>query len=163
MKNKITMAAAVVFIIGAGVFCVHTLRKAGIIGRPSASRENRQEYEKRKPQGYTYHWTKRKVYEAEKVSGAYMYPGWEFIPTTKTKKELEYFANDVLRNNTDRMVVLVIDETKVDPKMKFPKPQGPNAVSGPEIHGVLNLDAVVQVVPLERDNTGRYVLPEDTK
>ena len=116
----------------------------------------------REPEGYTYHWTRKSVYEEQRTSGEYRYPDSVMIPTTKTKENLVYYANQILADETQPIVVLVIDETKVRADMRFfSDPDGRDADADPVIYGKLNLDAVAQVVNFKRGEDGEYALPPD--
>jgi uncharacterized protein (DUF952 family) len=63
-------------------------------------------------------------------------------------------ANRFYREQTD-LVLLTIDEQRVRPEIRYEAAPG-SAEPFPHIHGPLNLDAVVEVVPFERGPDGTF-------
>ena len=71
-----------------------------------------------------------------------------------TAQQVAPVANAVYKADSN-LVVLVIDADKVGPEIRY------EHVSGwedpfPHIYGPLNVEAVVNVVPLDRDRSGRF-------
>lgn len=73
-------------------------------------------------------------------------------------------ANAFYRGQSD-LVLLVIDETQVEPEIRWEAPAGPPADGVslsdlfPHVYGALNLDAVLQVVDFKPDGAGTFSLP----
>ncbi len=61
--------------------------------------------------------------------------------------------------DADDLVVLVIDSAKLAAPVRYEAP-GPGAPSYPHIYGPVPIAAVDEVIPVTRDATGRFVLPE---
>lgn len=62
--------------------------------------------------------------------------------------------------NSDEMVLLLLDESRIDPPVRY-ETTGENASSAyPHVYGPLTLDAVVESFPFVQDETG-FRLPED--
>jgi uncharacterized protein (DUF952 family) len=59
-------------------------------------------------------------------------------------------------------VLLAIDSGKLTAPVRFEpgEPGKPGAEEFPHIYGPIPVDAVVNVIPVTRDNGGRMVLPE---
>lgn len=63
------------------------------------------------------------------------------------------------------LVLLVIDEARVQAEVRWEAPAGEPAAGisaadlFPHIYGPLNLDAVMRVVDLKADSGGKFVLP----
>jgi uncharacterized protein (DUF952 family) len=82
-----------------------------------------------------------------------------------TETQVVHVANAFYRNQTD-LVLLVIDETKLKPALKWEAPAGPPAAgisesdSFPHVFGPINLDAVASVLDLTADPaSGAFSLP----
>ena len=57
------------------------------------------------------------------------------------------------------LVVLVIDSTRVAAPVRYESPE-PGAEAYPHIYGPLAIDAVTAVLPVSRDDNGRFILPD---
>ena len=82
-----------------------------------------------------------------------------------TGQQVLHVANAFYRGKTD-LVLLVINETKLKPELKWEAPSGPPAPgisesdSFPHIFGPINLDAVASVVNFRADPaSGTFSLP----
>lgn len=64
------------------------------------------------------------------------------------------------RNN---LVLLLIDEDKVQASIKHEGALSGRAGTFPHIYGPLNIDAVYSVVPLEKDKDGVFMAPKELK
>jgi len=62
-------------------------------------------------------------------------------------------------HDADDLVVLVIDEARVPAPVRF-EAAAPGVEDYPHIYGPLPVSAVTEVIPVSRDETGRFVLPE---
>lgn len=64
------------------------------------------------------------------------------------------------------LVLLVIDPTRLQSKLKWEPPAEPEPTHAgeddlfPHIYGPLNLDAVLDVLPFEPGKDGKFILPE---
>jgi uncharacterized protein (DUF952 family) len=61
--------------------------------------------------------------------------------------------------DADDLVVLVIDETRLTGPVRYERP-APGADAFPHIYGPVPVGAVTSVIPVSRDASGRFVLPE---
>lgn len=113
-----------------------------------------------------YHITSRAEWEQAQSRGDYRAPSLEsdgFIHSS-TAKQVVHVANAFYRGQGS-LVLLVVDETRVRPEVKWEAPAGPPAKgiaesdNFPHIYGALNLGAVVQVLELEPDPSGAFSLP----
>lgn len=82
-----------------------------------------------------------------------------------TEKQALHVANAFYRGRTD-LVLLVVDEGKLKPELKWEPPAGPpadnisEADKFPHLYGPLNLDAVASVLDFQPDSTtGTFTLP----
>jgi len=79
-------------------------------------------------------------------------------------KQVIPVANAFYRGQNDLML-LVIDETRIVPEVRWEAPAGPPADGVtlsdlfPHVYGALNLDAVLQVVDFTPDVAGTFSLP----
>lgn len=71
--------------------------------------------------------------------------------------QLRAVAEAVYGDATVDLVVLVIDPERVGSPVRFEAPE-PGAEEYPHLYGPLPVDAVVQVLPVGRDATGRLLL-----
>jgi uncharacterized protein (DUF952 family) len=62
----------------------------------------------------------------------------------------------------DDLVVLVIDETRLSAPVRYERPAS-GAEEFPHIYGPVPVDAVTSVVPVTRDASGSFVLPEASR
>ncbi len=83
-----------------------------------------------------------------------------------TDKQAVNVANAFYRGRTD-LILLVVDETKLDAELKWEAPAGPPAekVSEadlfPHLYGPLNLNAIASVFDFQPDPvTGKFTLPK---
>lgn len=112
------------------------------------------------------HITSAAEWKDAQARGSYVAPSLEiegFIHCS-TDKQVTQVANAFYRGKTD-LVLLVIDEGRLAPELKWEAPAGApaqgisQADKFPHIYGPLNLDAVVQVVALTADEHGIFSLP----
>ncbi|BCJ48246.1 hypothetical protein GCM10010168_26060 [Actinoplanes ianthinogenes] len=73
--------------------------------------------------------------------------------------QLRGVAEFVYRDATEDLVVLVIDSERLDAPVKY-EAMEPGADEFPHIYGPVPASAVSRVVPVERDDQGRMLLPE---
>lgn len=63
---------------------------------------------------------------------------------------------------TDGMLILCIDTGKVQPEIKWEN--GDNSgTSYPHIYGLLNMDAIVEVLPYLKDSIGNWIVNDELK
>lgn len=113
------------------------------------------------------HITSRKEWSDAQTRGEYLAPSLQtegFIHCS-TEKQVLHVANAFYHGKTD-LVLLVIDESKLKPELKWEAPAGPpapgisEADSFPHIFGSINLNAVASVLDLEVDSvSGTFSLP----
>src|SRR5690242_2957406 len=81
-----------------------------------------------------------------------------------TEKQVIHVANAFYRGKND-LVLLLIDESKLKPQLKWEPPAGPPAPgisatdSFPHIFGPINVDAVSSVLDLAPASDGTFILP----
>ena len=75
------------------------------------------------------------------------------------RHQLRPVAEFLYGDAEEELVLLVIDAERLSVPVRFEAPE-PDAEQFPHIYGPLPVDAVVEVVPVGRDGTGRLVLPE---
>jgi uncharacterized protein (DUF952 family) len=112
------------------------------------------------------HITSRKEWLVAQTQGEYRAPSLDtegFIHCS-TEKQVIPVANAFYRGQNG-LVVLVIDETRLKPQVKWEAPAGP-AAEGisptdqfPHVYGPINMDAVASVLDLEPDTEGIFNLP----
>jgi uncharacterized protein (DUF952 family) len=112
------------------------------------------------------HITTRREWLAAKTSGEYRAPSLDtdgFIHCS-TEKQVVHVANAFYRGQKN-LVLLVIDETRIKPEVKWEAPAG-NPAAGislsdlfPHIYGAINVDAVASVLDFEPDPAGTFILP----
>jgi uncharacterized protein (DUF952 family) len=71
-----------------------------------------------------------------------------------TTNQVAPVANAIYGQDQD-LLILVIDEDRVTSKIRYDDVPGSDEPF-PHIYGPLNVDAVVQTIPLERDPDGRF-------
>jgi uncharacterized protein (DUF952 family) len=71
-----------------------------------------------------------------------------------TEAQVALVANAIYRDD-DNLLVLVIDTGRLQPEIRYEQVPGWEAPF-PHIYGPLNVDAVVQTLPLERDAEGHF-------
>jgi uncharacterized protein (DUF952 family) len=113
------------------------------------------------------HITSKQEWTSARQSGAYTAPSLEsegFIHCSTDRQVLEV-ANAFYRGRTD-LVLLVIDDKRVESQVKWEAPAGPPAKGisrsdvFPHIYGPINLDAVASVLEFKPDPvTGTFSLP----
>ena len=112
------------------------------------------------------HITTRAEWLASQTSGEYHAPSLQaegFIHCS-TEKEVVHVANAFYRGQKD-LVLLVMDEARLKPRVKWEAPAGPPAAGisksdqFPHIYGSINIDAVASVLDFEPDPAGRFILP----
>ena len=112
------------------------------------------------------HITSRTEWHTAQQRGDYRAPSLEtegFIHSS-TAKQILHVANAFYRGKKD-LVLLVIDETLVQPEVKWEAPAGAPAKGispddeFPHIYGPLNLEAVVQVTDFLPEEDGSFQLP----
>jgi uncharacterized protein (DUF952 family) len=112
------------------------------------------------------HITSRAEWEAAQAGGGYAAPslaGEGFIHCS-TFAQVIPVANAFYRGR-EALVLLVIDETRVKPEVRWEAPAGPPAQGiyetdlFPHIYGPLNVDAVIRVLDFPPDAAGTFSLP----
>ena len=112
------------------------------------------------------HITSRAEWSAAQARGEYIAPSLQtegFIHCS-TDKQVAHVANAFYRGRND-LVLLMIDEAKLKPELKWEPPAGPPAPgisesdSFPHIFGPINLSAVASVVDFVPDSAGNFILP----
>lgn len=113
------------------------------------------------------HITSKGEWLAARQRGEYTAPSLEtegFIHCS-TEKQVLHVANAFYRGKHD-LLLLVLDEAKLKPELKWEAPAGPSAAgisesdSFPHIFGPINLTAVASVLDFEPDPvSGTFILP----
>jgi uncharacterized protein (DUF952 family) len=112
------------------------------------------------------HITSAAEWKAAQERGFYTAPSLEtegFIHCS-TEKQVTHVANAFYRGQSG-LVLLVIEETRVKPQVKWEAPAGPpaNGISQndlfPHIYGPLNVDAVLKAVEFPSSSDGTFTLP----
>ena len=113
------------------------------------------------------HITSKQEWLDAQQRGEYLAPSLEtegFIHCS-TEKQVLHVANAFYRGRTD-LVLLMLDEAKLKPELKWEAPAGPPAPgisesdSFPHIFGPINLTAVASVLDFEPDSAqGTFSLP----
>jgi len=113
-----------------------------------------------------FHITSRVEWQAAQTRGDYRAPSLEtegFIHMS-TPKQVLHVANTFYHGQSD-LVLLVVDETRINPQVKWEAPAGPPALGispddkFPHVYGPLNFDAVVDVLDFNPDVNGNFQLP----
>ncbi len=110
-----------------------------------------------------YHITSKQECTFAQQSGAYTAPSLEsegFIHCSTDRQVLEV-ANAFYRGRND-LVLLVIDEKRIESQVKWEAPAGPPAEgisksdAFPHVYGPINLDAVISVLDFPPDADGGW-------
>lgn len=80
-----------------------------------------------------------------------------FIHTSKTPAQLVATANRHYKADPDPYLILCIDEDQVDAEVRW---ELSNDESFPHVYGLLNREAIVDVVPFPRDTDGTFLMPD---
>jgi uncharacterized protein (DUF952 family) len=116
------------------------------------------------------HITSRAEWNEAQTRGEYIAPSLttEGFIHCSTEKQVLHVANAFYRGKND-LVLLVLDEAKIKPELKWEAPAGPPAPgisesdSFPHIFGPINLTAVASVVDFMPDPvSGTFTLPSFT-
>jgi uncharacterized protein (DUF952 family) len=114
------------------------------------------------------HITSQQDWSVAQTKGEYAAPSLatEGFIHFSTDKQAVNVANAFYRGRTD-LVLLVVDETKLKPELKWEAPAGPPADNiseadlFPHLYGPLNLDAVASALEFQPDPaTGTFTLPK---
>lgn len=114
------------------------------------------------------HITSKQDWSDAQAKGEYIAPSLatEGFIHFSTNKQAVNVANAFYRGRTD-LVLLVVDESKLKPELKWEAPAGPPADTisqadlFPHLYGPLNLDAVASVLDFQPDSTtGTFTLPK---
>lgn len=109
------------------------------------------------------HITSKQDWSAAQAKGEYAAPSLEtegFIHFS-TDKQAIHVANAFYHGRTD-LVLLVVEETRLKPELKWEAPAGPpadlisEADMFPHLYGPLNLDAVISVLEFQPDADGGW-------
>ena len=106
------------------------------------------------------HVTKRRTWEKAKIEGEHYTKSLErggFIHCS-TKPQVIEVADYLFKDQTG-LVLLVIDQAKVIPEIKYEGVEETDLF--PHIYGPLNLDAVINVVDFPPQADGSFKLPEE--
>lgn len=112
------------------------------------------------------HITSRGEWKDAQVHDEYLAPSLKtekFIHCS-TDRQVVHVANAFYRGRND-LVLLVIDEAKLKPELKWEPPSGPPATgisesdSFPHVYGPINLSAVASVVDFAPGSDGTFTLP----
>ena len=82
-----------------------------------------------------------------------------FIHCTNGEQDVADTANRYYKDDRRMYVVLAIDTTKVKPEIRFED----EARIYPHIHGPLNRDAIIEVLPILREPDGSFLPPRPPK
>lgn len=107
-----------------------------------------------------YHFTEKEYFEQFRDKAEYFPPGFEkegFIHCTREPENVVRVADFVMKDSEKESVLLVIDEDRVKPDVKYER-AGTETLF-PHIYGRLNLNAVLNVLPFRRNGEGRFVFP----
>jgi len=113
------------------------------------------------------HITSKQEWNEAQARGEYIAPSLEtegFIHCS-TEKQVLHVANAFYRGQ-NALVLLVVDETKLKPELKWEPPAGPPAKGisesdlFPHVFGPINIDAISSVIDFEPDPvSGDFSLP----
>ena len=113
-----------------------------------------------------FHITTNREWKEAQRRGKYTAPSLQtdgFIHCS-TEKQVLHVANAFYHGQND-LVLLELDEEKIEPEIKWEAPAGPPApgISDsdkfPHIFGPINLTAVASVLDLEPDSSGLFIFP----
>ena len=100
-----------------------------------------------------YHITERPVWEAASVAGEYR------MSTRGVALDEQGFIHLSLRHQLRAVAEFVYgDSTRVTAPVRYEAPE-PGAQPYPHLYGPLSTDAVIAVLPVGRDETGKMLLP----
>lgn len=114
------------------------------------------------------HITSQQDWSAAQAQGEYTAPSLasEGFIHFSTEKQAIHVANAFYHGRKD-LVLLVVDESRLKPEIKWEAPAGPPADNisqadlFPHLYGALNLDAVASVLDFQPDpDTGTFTLPK---
>ncbi len=80
-----------------------------------------------------------------------------FIHCSKIEDVIDV-ANDNLKSIKDDLLILCIDARKVKSEIKWEE-RGSKKIKFPHIYGLLNMDAVINVIPFLKNKNGDFYLP----
>ncbi|MEZ0395441.1 MAG: DUF952 domain-containing protein [Anaerolineales bacterium] len=106
------------------------------------------------------HITSRSAWQAARMAGFYAADSLEgqgFIHCSLPSQVLRV-ANNLFRGRDD-LVLLVIDPARLTAPLKWEPAADLATEIFPHLYGPLNLEAVVDVLPLGRDAAGGFLLP----
>ncbi|MCC6260221.1 MAG: DUF952 domain-containing protein [Anaerolineales bacterium] len=115
-----------------------------------------------------YHITSRAEWDAAKLQGVYTAPSLEtegFIHCS-THAQVAQVANAFYTGRND-LVLLKIDESQLQPELKWEAPAGPPAENisesdlFPHVFGAINLTAIAAVLDFEPDSTTGIFSPSN--
>lgn len=109
---------------------------------------------------YIMHVTQRAAWERAKQEGVYRTVSLEnegYIHCS-TQNQVLRVAN-LLYKGVAGLVILMIDEARVKPEIKYERPAAHIKELFPHIYGELNLDAVVRVIDFPPGEDGSFKLP----
>lgn len=114
-----------------------------------------------------YHITSQTEWAEAQAKGEYTAPSLQtegFIHCS-TAKQVPHVANAFYKARTD-LVLLMLDESRIKPPVKWEAPAGPpaNGISEsdlfPHIYGAINLDSIASVLDFQPDSaTGLFSQP----
>lgn len=112
------------------------------------------------------HITSKSEWAEAQTRGEYIAPSLhtEGFIHCSTETQVLHVAHAFYAGRTD-LVLLVLDESKLKPELKWEAPAGPPAPgisesdSFPHIFGPLNLTAVASVLDFVPDVAGKFILP----
>jgi len=112
-----------------------------------------------------FHLTEASTWEAAKAAGEYRQStrGATFERVGFVHCGLRHQVRPVaeyIYADADDIVLLVIDPGKLTAEVKFEPGEPGGTEEFPHVYGPVPVDAVVDVIPVTRDGTGRMVLPE---
>lgn len=109
-----------------------------------------------KQNNITYHLTIVDEWEAQKSSESYTPGAYEadgFIHCTNGLDLLTEVANMFYQDSPEPRTILVLDVNKIVSEVRYDDP----AETFPHIYGPLNPSSVIAKLPVERDETGKFI------
>jgi uncharacterized protein (DUF952 family) len=91
-------------------------------------------------------------YESQKFGGE------GFIHTAGSPEQLLRVANNLYKADPDPYLILCIDEAQVDSEIRHELVEEDTF---PHIYGLLNREAVVDVIPFPRGEDGSFLMPDE--
>lgn len=109
---------------------------------------------------YIMHITQRAAWERAQKEGSYRTGSLdnEGYIHCSTQNQILRVAN-LIYKGVPGLVLLVIDESRVKPTVKYESPATHIKEQFPHIYGALNLDAVVRVIDFSPEEDGSFKLP----